>query len=643
MSAICGVFGGHPGASPDVGAMLDALADYGAGRAEWSDGPVRLGRRCRPDAGGGAPPPERASPEPAARIHHCREAGLALAADARLDDREALRDALGCREAGVCDGDLILRAWRRWGPDCPNHLLGDYAFALWDARRRILFCARDHVGARPFYYARAGERFVFASAVPAVLAAPGVPDRLDDDFVAAHLTHIGLDTTTHTFFAAVRKLPPGHALTVTGDGRLRTERYWRPEDVPRVRPASDDACAQECLELCARAVRDRLRGSGPVGAHLSGGLDSSGVAVLAARELRRQGRAAPLAFTWLPDLGGGAPKPEHEPEYALVDAVARQEGLRTLHCGLGPGDVLAMLRRDGALPGVHVHLNEEAVQRRAEALGVRVLLSGWGGDQGGVSFGGFRGWPEHLLLTGRWLELIAYLRRSHKGRSFRRLARVVLGLVHPELPRDVRGWLRGRRRQGRAPDGRRWLIAPAYRRRGKRFEPKFSRRLGTRRTQLRMLRGGSVSERMEGWAASGAARGIEYRYPLLDRRVLEFALGLPPEQFRHGKLGRWLMRRAFDPVLPPEVCRHTSKNDPARVEAMDDAFAEALPMVRRELAARTVPPYRARYIDMPRLLERLDTDRYRAAPRFSPILNALQILDFQKSPVPPEGRGGEPA
>ena len=379
-----------------------------------------------------------------------------------------MRDALGCREAGVCDGELILRAWRRWGPGCPNRLLGDYAFALWDARRRTLFCVRDHIGARPFYYARTGERFVFASAVPAVLAAPGVSDRLDDDFVAAHLTHIALDTTTHTFFAAVRKLPPGHALTVTGEGRLRTERYWRPEDVPRVRPASDDACAQECLDLCARAVRDRLRGLGPVGAHLSGGLDSSGVAALAARELRRQGRAAPLAFTWLPDLGGGAPKPEHEPEYALVGAVAGKEGLRTLHCGLSPGDVLAMLRRDGTLPGVHVHINEEAVQRRAEALGVRVLLSGWGGDQS-VSFSGFRGWPEYLLLTGRWLELTAYLRRSHEGRSFRRLARVVLGLVHPELPRAVKGWPRGRRRQGKAPGRRRWLIAPAFRQRGKRF------------------------------------------------------------------------------------------------------------------------------------------------------------------------------
>ena len=222
MSAICGMMGRrsatHP--NPDLGTMLDALADYGLGRTEWSDGAVHIGRRCRLDDGDGAPPKRRASAEPAVSLHRCREAGLALAADVRLDDREALQDALGCRGAEVSDGELILRAYRRWGRDCPSRLLGDYAFALWDGCRRILFCARDHIGVKPFYYARTGESFVFASAVPAVLAAPGVSGRLDDDFVAAHLTRIGPNTTVRTFFAAVRKLPPGHALTVTGDGRL---------------------------------------------------------------------------------------------------------------------------------------------------------------------------------------------------------------------------------------------------------------------------------------------------------------------------------------------------------------------------------------------------------------------------------------
>ena len=144
------------------------------------------------------------------------------------------------------------------GRDCPNHLLGDYAFAVWDARKRTLFCARDHVGARPFYYAWTPGGFVFAGAVEGVLAAPGVSGELDEESVAEHLTGIALLTTTRTFFKAVRKLPPGHALTVDCDSvrrgasssrsPARPERYWRPEQAPRARAASDDAYAEELLE-----------------------------------------------------------------------------------------------------------------------------------------------------------------------------------------------------------------------------------------------------------------------------------------------------------------------------------------------------------------------------------------------------------
>ena len=103
---------------------------------------------------------------------------------------------------GLDDRDLIARAWARWGRDCPNHLLGDYAFAVWDRRARILFCARDHIGARPFYYARTVHGFAFASAVEAVLVAPGVDDRLDEGTVATWLVapsvrHVGLAVVFH--------------------------------------------------------------------------------------------------------------------------------------------------------------------------------------------------------------------------------------------------------------------------------------------------------------------------------------------------------------------------------------------------------------------------------------------------------------
>ena len=621
MNGICGILGEKPPGEPKgIAPMLAALAGYGAHVDEWAAGPVAFGCRRRPSEEGGDPP-------------LCFEPGLAVAADARLDDREALCDVLGvprAARAGLADGTLILRAWRRWGRECPKHLLGDYAFALWDAEQRILFCARDHIGARPFYYAVAAEGFVFAGAVEGVLAGPGVSGALDEASVAEYLTSIGLLTHTRTFFRAVRKLPPGHTLAVPWDPRqgavslrapVRPERYWRPEDAPRARPAGDDAYAEEFLALYTRAVRDRLRGSGPVGVHLSGGLDSSSIAALAARELRRRGCPPPLAFSWLPPVGDEGPAPAHAREYALIDAVCAREGLQVLHRTPGAADVAAVLRRDGAYPGVHVHVNEEVVQREAEARGVRVLLSGWGGDEG-ASFNG-RGHIEHLLLSGRWVRLVSECRARGMGpRHF--LFSYVFALAFPGLALEVQ-----RLRRGKGLRSRRGVIDPAFRRRMRPRPEALPRYLDVRRSQLWLLQSAHLAERIEGWAASGARRGIEYRYPLLDRRVVELALGLPPEQFRRGRWSRWLMRHALRAVLPPEVCWNPGKEDPARYEPVREAFLQALPSVREALAARTAPPSRAGYVDMPRLLDSLDAERLRASPRGAPLIApALQFLDW---------------
>ena len=363
-------------------------------------------------------------------------------------------------------------------------------------------------------------------------------------------------------------------------------------------------------------MRDRLRG-GPVGAHVSGGLDSSSVAVLAARELRAQGRPPPAAFTWLPELENAPPQPAHAQEYALVDAVCAQEGLPTCHGALTPDVVLELMRLDGALPNVLIHVNEEIVQRHAQARGVRVLLSGWGGDEC-VSFNGRGHWP-HLLLRGRWGRLAAECRAQHAP-AWRFLGGVGLELLHPSLLVRLR-----RLREGRRDVERRWLVHPQFARRTKPLPAPAVRRFGVRNIQLALLRGGHLAERMEGWAASGAPRGIEYRYPLLDRRLLEFALGVPPEQFRRGEERRWLMRNALRTVLPPEVCWHRSKRDPARSEAMVDAFCAALPAIRAQLAAR--PPRRAGYVDMSGLWKCLeDPAEFRARP--GPVMRALRFLDL---------------
>ena len=617
MAAICGTWGG----AEALPALLAALADCGATQRAWTHGEPALGLGCRSAQRGAGTAP----------LHVDEAAGLALVADARLDDRDALCETLGvspARRTLVTDVELIGLAWRCWGEDCPRRLLGDYAFALWDGRRRILFCARDHIGARPFYYAAPRHGFVFASTVEAVLAAPDVSRQWNEDAVAMFLGSSAA-SDAQTFFRAVRKLPPGHSLAVehaagcetgeTASPRLRIERYWRPEHIPLAPAASDDVYAEQLLELLRQAVRDRLRGYGPgeVGAHLSGGLDSSSVAVLLARQLRDWGRPPPPAFTWLPSLGGAPPKPEHAAEYALVDAVCQQEGLSPRYGVPSVRDVLDVLRQDGALPGVHVHINEAIVQRHAVDAGVRLLLSGWGGDEC-VSFNGQGHW-QHLLLHGQWRRLAAEC-RAQESTALRFLANVMAPLLHP----DLRWTLRRLSGRGRPP--RRWLVAPALARRTGSLPRSSFRAVGVRSTQLHRLRAGHLGARMEGWAAGGARHGLEYAYPLLDRRLLEFALGLPPEQFRRGKWGRWLFRHATRTVLPPAVRWNTSKVDPARSEPLIDALVEAFPTIRGLLAARS--PSRAHYVDMPRLLERLDAASFRARPEPGPIMRALQFLDF---------------
>ena len=592
-----------------------ALAGDGSACVEWANDDVAfMGKR---DDG--------ESP-----LHIANDAGMVAVADARIDDRDALCDSLGvslAERTEIADVELILRAFAKWGADCPRHLLGDYAFCIWDGAKRVLFCARDHIGARPLYYAVANGRFVLASAVEAVLSVPGVPDALDETMVATHLGSM-MVSDTRTFFRAVCKLPPGHALTVeagrSGEpaGRPRLKRHWFPEHAPLSPPASDDAVREQCLELLQRSVRERLRGvPGSVGAHVSGGLDSSSVAVLAAQELRNQGRPPPVAFTWLPDLEGAPPQPAHAEEYALVHAVSAQEGMQTCYGALTPEIVLALLQLDGALPNVLVHVNEEITQRQAQASGVRVLLSGWGGDEC-VSFSGRGHWPW-LLLSGRWRKLAAEC-RAQDSPAWRFLGGVGLELIAPSLLKRLR-WLR----EGRRNPKRRFIVNPEFARRTKPLTASSQRMIGVRSIQMALLRTGLLAERMEGWAASGGRRGIEYRYPLLDRRLLEFALGLPPEQFIRGKERRWLMRNALRAVLPPEVCWHRSKRDPARSDAMADAVCAALPDIQAQLAAR--PPRRAKYVDMPTLGKCLaDPTEFRARP--GPVLRALGFLDFVRAP-----------
>jgi asparagine synthase (glutamine-hydrolysing) len=190
--------------------MLAALAHRGPdGVHTWRDGAVGLGHlllRTTPDAPGAIQPLVAGE--------------LAITADARLDNRAELIQALRMDERPaheLADAALLLAAYAKWGERCVDHLLGDFAFAVWDGRTRELFCVRDHLGVRPFYYHATPARFACASEIKALLSLPDVTRTVDDGRVAEFLALLESEGKDATCFQEIRRLPPGHWLRVTPD------------------------------------------------------------------------------------------------------------------------------------------------------------------------------------------------------------------------------------------------------------------------------------------------------------------------------------------------------------------------------------------------------------------------------------------
>jgi asparagine synthase (glutamine-hydrolysing) len=195
---------------------------------------------------------------------------FAITANARIDAREDLK---------LSDAELILNAYKKWGEACVNHLIGDFAFAIWDEREQRFFCARDHFGVKPFYFTYIDNEFAFSSSLNALRLNPKVSNTLNEVAVGDYLVFgVNQDLST-TIFKDIQRLPPGHTLTVA-NGSITTRRYWTPEPSAEVRFRDPESYVERFKELFARAVSDRLR-TDRVSISMSGGLDSTSLAAVA--------------------------------------------------------------------------------------------------------------------------------------------------------------------------------------------------------------------------------------------------------------------------------------------------------------------------------------------------------------------------
>jgi asparagine synthase (glutamine-hydrolysing) len=561
MSAIFGVF--HLDGAPAERELLEKMSRSLSVRASDGEGlvtlgPVALGHRMFHTT-----PESLQETQP----HRDEMGSLWLTLDGRVDNREELRTLLEAKGIVLrqdTDAELVLCAYEAWGEECPARILGDFAFALWDVRRRRLFLARDFLGIKPLYYATVGTRFVFASALHPLLLAPGFERRPNEGMIAEYLSCYPADLK-ETVFRDVFRLPPAHRMTVTTAAPPGAVRYWSADNIQEVHEKDDSAFEARFQEVFHAAVRSRMRCQGPVGAELSGGLDSSSIVSV-------MNAVSPASFETFSLVFPGLPNDETE----FITAVLSKTGARgnlISQPDVHPTTYAEQAATYSNIPNCPVTTAYSPLLDRVREKGIRVLLSGNGGDDW------FTGSPMYYadLLKGmRLLVLARYIRQDARAEAFYRPYRKIYTCgIRPLLPeslvRMVRRWKRrdvasaypwisrdlfARSRLGERLSPPSWLNPS-----GKGFAYDDVRRVSLDAVRLHVL---EVLDR------SGSEYQVEYRYPFHDRRVVEFSLSLPEPQRRAPGLSKNVLRRAMKDLLPRSIAIRRTKAEGSH------SYAEAL-------------------------------------------------------------------
>lgn len=597
MSVIAGLL--NLTAEPAEPARLVALLHAGGkiaggGASTLADGPVLLGAAALKDFSR----PARLAVQSSGLEHR-----NIVTLHGRLHYRPELAGELGLPAGGpaVPDAELILRAYAQWGEDCVTHLCGDFAFGLWDGQARKLLLARAPQGIDALYYAPTPRWFAFASSVKPLLALPGQVARPNLLRVAQILVCWPTDVA-QCGYEGILRLPPAHTLTVTPDGQSRLRRYWFPEQAEPLRLKSDAEYVEAFLERYTRAVRERL--TGRVAATLSGGMDSSSVCALAARELRAQGGTLP-AYTSVP---------RHAIEFAgrnlIYDETAGVEATRAFLGNLSVEYVraeqvspLAGMARVLAALDEPWHAGANAfwlvdLMERAGQAGVTTLLTG----QVGNATVSWAGWPESLwpdVLRGRWGRLasaVPELQATWPLVVRRHLVRPLIGPLqmwharrawHPD-PLQANSVLRPA--FARSLQLRERMRAAGHDMRASPFDSPALR--------LAVLKPGR-SHIGHFWDHVSTAFGVEVCDPTMDARLTEFCLRVPNAQYYRRGEYRHLLRRAMQGLLPDTVRLATRRG----VQAMDFGYRvrETRSEFEAALARLAASPLASEMLDVPRL------------------------------------------
>ena len=560
MSGICGLFrrDGRPVAPEEINRMVAAMAWLGPdGTSIWREGPVGFGHLLLKN-----------TPESLYEQHpiRSRDGNLTLVATTRLDNREELLRAFGVprSEWGErTDPWLCLRAYEKWGENAAEHILGDWAFALWDRRESKLFLTRDQHGSPGLFYFASESLFAFASSTQGLRALPDVPSEFDDSVLVRKL--VWRLQSDRTIWRGIRELHGSNQIAVAHE-QLRKTRYHHLENAPEVRLGSDEEYLEAFRELFTESIRCRLRHLRPPCVSLSGGLDSASIAVVAAGLLKDQRLRS---FTSVPahSVGGLLPLGRHADETPFVEALRRQT----------PNLDVTYLRNEGESPlkaclrasrlidspkAVANYLWILDIRERAAREGLGVVLSGFGGNAT-IS------WYGHgsVYDNGDWrrpIQVARQLDRWRKEMGLSLLRAIRSQLIGPLIPRELKHHL-NLWRYGAPVSATDGLVNPDLVRelkleawlRSELGRPAWTARSDTRAGRCDVLHPGGYSAPSRALIDSGF--GLETRDPALDLRIIEFCLGIPDRLYARGTENRLIIRRTMRGLLPEIILKSRTR------------------------------------------------------------------------------------
>ncbi|MBI4479452.1 MAG: asparagine synthase (glutamine-hydrolyzing) [Acidobacteria bacterium] len=565
MSGIAGIcnLDGRPADGAPLRRMTGVIAHRGPdGAGHWVNGPVGLGHRML-----------HTTPESLLEQQPLTDENgvLCLTLDGRVDNREELRQALeakGARVRSDTDAELVLRAYEIWGEQCPEKILGDFAFAIWDGRKQQLFCARDILGLKPFYYYAGEHQFVFGSEPRQLFEDASVPRQPNEGMVGEYLA-FAVREREETLFKNVLCLLPAHYLVVEA-GKIRKVCYWDGNLTRQVRYRTDAEYVEHFLELFAEAVRCRLRSHGPVGAHLSGGVDSSSVVGMV-ESLLSKGVVADCGFETFSLVFPGLDCDESR---YIQDVVARwglRSNLAHWHKEDSSAPIVEEVRRCWDFPTQPNGIMHDSLQAIARQKGFRVLLSGIGGDE----------WLAGSFL--HYADLLRHLRIPSllsQARFDARIPAVYLPALPilrtglwPLLPGPARRVIRSLLgRQDSLPSyvNRHFASGIQLQARIRKDEGPTQFSSYAQRSIYLSNNSGWMSYRYHMIEQRDSRFEIERRDPFNDRRIAEFALALPEEQRWRKDWTKFLLRQSMKGLVPDSVLARRDKPDFSIV------FAEAL-------------------------------------------------------------------